>query len=407
VTPDPQQRLIDAHEHAATYYRTQLLAADAPRRYLDQRGLGSLTRPDLPWRPGTDLPWRLGYAPPGWRNLLDHLTTAGYTPTELETAGLATRTRDGRLIDTFRDRITMPIHNEHGHTIAFIGRAAPNAPTHTPKYLNSPDTAIYHKGQTLYGLPEQHERLAAGWAPTFVEGPLDVLAVWLAFPPTAGLGRVGLAPCGTSLTAAQVDTIAHHPATQRHGLVVAFDNDPAGNNAADRAFQLLTHHHVLQLHAAQLPKGADPGSLATHPNDLAELRASLTHRTRPLAETLIDQRITALIARHPRLLVEVEGQVAAIRAVAPIISRTPAEQATQLVSYVAQITDADITTVANEVLAVFDTERDHAAPRARSPSGTWPQHQPQPTPPAEPLTPSPERAHPVLGITRRHGRRAS
>jgi DNA primase catalytic core len=220
-------RLVAAHRQARTYYRQQLATADGPRRYLTHRGLGPLipTGPASAFR--VEGSWHLGYAPPGWTNLVDHLTRLDYTPSELIAAGLAIRARTGGLVDVFRDRVMFPIHDPHGEPIAFTGRA-PDRATDVPKYLNTTDTVIYHKGQTLYGLGEQRDRVDAGWAPVIVEGPVDVLAVWLAHPQQAGVGRAAVAACGTSVTEHHAATICALPGAARHGVTIAFDDDPAG-----------------------------------------------------------------------------------------------------------------------------------------------------------------------------------
>src|SRR5258705_12537060 len=88
IAVDPA-RLIAAHRDARGFYRNHLIRADGPRRYLTGRGLGLLTRPDLPWAPGVEGPWHLGYAPPGWTNLVGPLTRLGSTPNQFIAAGLA------------------------------------------------------------------------------------------------------------------------------------------------------------------------------------------------------------------------------------------------------------------------------------------------------------------------------
>ena len=141
------------------------------------------------------------------------------TPTSSsKPAGLARRSRRGTLIDTFRDRAMLPIRSTDGTIIAFIGRAADHAAPGTPKYLNSPATSVYHKGEILFGLWEARDALASGVRPVIVEGPLDAIAVT-----TAGHGKyVGVAPCGTALTAhhtaalARVGRLAHD---RRHGRI--------------------------------------------------------------------------------------------------------------------------------------------------------------------------------------------
>ncbi|MBM0240449.1 hypothetical protein JNW88_31280, partial [Micromonospora sp. ATA32] len=87
------------------------------------------------------------------------------------------------------DRIMFPVRDPAGHTVAFLGRSSPGVGEGGPKYINSPETAIYNKGQLLFGVAEQQERLNARWIPVLVEGPADVLAVWLSYSRSAGPER--------------------------------------------------------------------------------------------------------------------------------------------------------------------------------------------------------------------------
>ncbi|MDT5026708.1 MAG: primase [Micromonosporaceae bacterium] len=407
-------RLVAAHRDARGFYRHQLVNADGPRRYLTDRGLGPLTRPDLPWAPGVDSPWHLGYALPGWTNLVDHLTALGYTPSEQIAAGLATRTRTGGLIDKFRDRIMFPIHHHDGAPVAFIGRAAPTA-TDVPKYLNTADTVIYHKGQILYGLGEQRDRAQTGWAPVIVEGPIDVLAIWLAHPQHAGIGRIGVAACGTSLTEHQTATICALPGATRRGVTTAFDEDPAGRKATERAWQLLPIGHGVDLFAAALPGGADPGDLIVSPDQAAVLRAALSHQARPLVQAVIDIRLDRLTGRHPDLLHHIEGRITAARALADLLTDLPAGQILTLATYIAERTGTGIDTVANAVI----TNLERAPGKPVPPTPAQPAKDPPPRPgepDAGPAGPRPRRgrsfpppgtrstrptqSHPVPGITR-------
>ena len=375
-SPDPA-RLVAAHQLARAFYRAQLLAADGPRRYLTHRGLGVFTRDPRPWAAGVDGPWHLGYAPPGPTHLVDHLTRAGHTPYELLAAGLATPSRTGGTIDTFRDRIMFPVHNAAGQPVAFIGRAAPGAPPRVPRYLNTRDTPIYHKGQTLYGLAEQADRLRAGWAPVVVEGPADVLAVWLAHPDTVGVGRVAVAACGTALTADHVAAIVDVPGATRHGITVALDNDTAGRAATLRAWQLLPVDGV-DLYAARLPDRVDPADLVAA-NHTATLRAGLNHRAVPLVEAVIDIRLDQLIGYHPDLLHHPGGQVMATRALAQLLIDLPTEQIVALTHRIATRTGVGIDTVANEIIDALE----HAPPRDA------PRPEPPPKPPPAPAAPPP------------------
>ena len=373
----PPARLVAAHEAAVEFYRTRLLASPGPAGYLAQRGLEMLARPDLPWRPGIDLPWRLGYAPPGWTTLLDHLHRSRFTGAELEAAGLATRTRAGRLIDRFRDRIMFPVRAPDGHPIGFLGRIwRPDTEPDTPKYLNSPDTTIYHKGQTLFGMAEQADRLAGGAPPVLVEGPLDAIAVWLAHPPSAGLPRVALASCGTAFTPEHTAILCALPGARQHGVTVAYDADPAGIKATDRAWDLLADRRDIATFAASLPDGADPADLIGHPDRIAALRAGLSYRARPLGDTVVDHLLERLIARYPKVLVELEGRIALARAAAKLLARMPADDvANRLVPYLAEVTDLGLDTVLGAVLGELEeptgpasTPRGARGPRA--PTGT-------------------------------------
>jgi DNA primase len=338
LSPGPA-RLVRAHELARAFYRDHLSHADGPRRYLSSRGVGVFTA-------GADRPWYLGYAPPGWTTLVDHLAATGYTDDELMAAGLATRSRTGRLVDLFRDRIMFPIHDPDGYPIGFIGRGAPGAGDDTPRYLNTPDTPIYHKGQILYGVGEQAEHLAAGAAPVLVEGPVDVLAVALAH--TDGQ-RVGIAACGTSLTPQHADAIAALPGARRRAVIVALDNDDAGRAATVRAWELLAAHRGFDLTAATLPDGCDPADVLGRSHGAAALQAALCD-TRPLARAVIDIRLDGLMARHPDLLRWPESRITAARTLAASIADLPPDQVLALSRHIADRTQTSLSTVADAVI---------------------------------------------------------
>ena len=176
-------------------------------------------------------------------------------------SGLATRARTGHLIDRFRDRLVLPIRTHAGDIVAFIGRAHPGADSdRIPRYLNSPDTALYTKSQHLYGLHEAGVHLARGARPVLVEGPLDAIAVT-----TGTAGRcAGIALCGTALTHAHLDALTAIVDLRQRGLVVATDPDEAGLAAAAKALTLLAGCG-LSATAAALPPGDDPAdTLHTH-----------------------------------------------------------------------------------------------------------------------------------------------
>jgi DNA primase catalytic core len=365
-------RMLAANMAADEFYRVQLQRADGPRHYLEKRGFAAVIHADID---GTNT-WSIGYAPPGWTTLTDHLTRQRFTEDELLAAGLARRTGAGRLADVFRDRIVFPIRDATAQTVGFIGRAAPGAGPDAPKYLNTRDTVIYHKGQMLYGLAEQSARLTNGWAPVLVEGPLDVLAVWLAQPREADVGHAAVATCGSMLTSQHVATVCALPGAQRHGLTTCFDNDSAGRDATVRAWRLIPSS--IGTFAATLPDGADP---ADHAHRLAELLSALADGARPLTRSIIDIHLDRLVERHPGMLRHVEGRVQAVRALAALLVDLPAAQLPSLARYIAGRTHTGLDTVTEAFIdalerlpgpAVTDPDAPPRPPASAHQGGTLP-----------------------------------
>ncbi|MET8040536.1 toprim domain-containing protein [Micromonospora sp. NPDC005215] len=339
-------RLLAAVEAAVTYYRAQLEQADGPRAYLVQRGLGVLARRE--W------PWLVGYAPSDWSSLTGHLLAAGFAAEEVIGAGLARRTRwdPNRLIDVFRDRIMFPVRDPAGRAVAFLGRCRPDSVAHVPKYINSPRTAIYDKGRLLFGIAEQQERLAARWTPVLVEGPADVLAVWLSYSRSGPRGAVAVAPCGTTLTDDQAAMLRNLPGAAQ-GIVAAFDADPAGRGAVDRAWHLLRRQRLPgPLLVAEFAAGADPADLLRRPNGRAHLRTALRRRARPMLDAVLDHRLTRLVERHPRLLEDIDGRCAAVRLLVPLLFQAAGpDDAIRLARRIVATTGAGVDTVALAAIA--------------------------------------------------------
>ncbi len=183
----------------------------------------------------------------------------------------------GRLIDRFRDRVVFPICDDN-RVLGFVGRRNPqysDDTTHGPKYLNTPDTPLFHKGDQLYVIPSEPFAV-----PVLVEGPLDAIAVTLA----SGSTHFGAAPLGTSLTpnqAAQLSTLSATP-------IVATDGDAAGRQAAERDYWQLAAVG-LNPHHANLPEGTDPASLVM--DRQAGGLADALREARPLASQLLDDHL--------------------------------------------------------------------------------------------------------------------
>ncbi|MFK5634243.1 MobF family relaxase [Ornithinimicrobium sp. LYQ103] len=275
-SPVPVKRLAQVNAMALHYYEQQLTAGGWARDYLTDR-FGQDVAGHRHIRPG--------YAPAGWTRLADHLRALGVTDTELRTSGLATTTQDGRLIDRFRDRAVFPITDTSGQVLGFVGRRNPSvsedAPHAGPKYLNTPTTPLFSKGNQLYGADP--DLLKAGATPVLVEGPMDAHAITLA---TRGM-YVGVAPLGTALTEDQAAQLA-----QLGGpVIVATDADLAGRMAAERAHWLLAQHNVPTF-AAPLPEGTDPADLLH--NQGADALAGAILGSSPLHGTLLEERLTNL-----------------------------------------------------------------------------------------------------------------
>jgi DNA primase catalytic core len=218
--------------------------------YLAQRGLAEPAAAAL-----------AGYAPsrPGqWTLLLDHLRSLGYSDTAIQTAGLASRSRRGELIDRFRDRVVLPILDTHDRPIGFIGRkAAGDTNPDNPKYLNPPRTPLYDKSHVLIGLDSDAvRRLHDGARAIIVEGAMDRLAISAAVD-----DLVPLAPSGVALTTAHLDLLAEHTSLDR--VILAFDPDPVGRAATIKAGRMLIDRGVAPT-AVEIfngPSGADPADI--------------------------------------------------------------------------------------------------------------------------------------------------
>ena len=269
--PDGTIRRILADAHA--FYTGQLAGSWAPG-YLHARGITAAAIQD----------WHIGYAPAGWTALTSHLRSLGHHDDAIQAAGLATRSSRGTLIDRFRDRIMLPVHDAAGMLAGFTGRARPDAGPDTPKYLNSPQTATYKKSHLLFGLYQARPDLARGAIPVIVEGAFDAIAVSIADP-----GRhAGLAPCGTALTSQQAAQLSQAADLPRTGILVAFDSDTAGRKAAIRAHGIL-RPLTGKLQSAALD-GKDPAEILQRDGPAA-LRIILREHRQPLSALLIDASI--------------------------------------------------------------------------------------------------------------------
>jgi DNA primase len=203
--------------------------------------------------------FQLGYAPAGWETLCGYLVDQKHYPVQLvEQAGLIVPRKEGHgYYDRFRDRLMIPIHDLQGRVIAFGGRTLGDE---QPKYLNSPDTDLFDKGKVLFGLDKAKAAIAKQDQAVVVEGYFDVIALH-----TAGIPNV-VASMGTALSLHQVRQLLRYTESKR--IVLNFDADRAGNQAAERAIgevEELAYQGEIQLRVLNIPAGKDPDEfLQTH-----------------------------------------------------------------------------------------------------------------------------------------------
>ncbi|MEO1210396.1 MAG: DNA primase [Cyanobacteria bacterium J06638_20] len=203
-------------------------------------------------RPATIQQFELGYAPAGWQTLYGYLVEQKRYPVDLvEQAGLIVPRQGGKgHYDRFRDRLMIPIHDLQGRVIGFGGRAFGDA---QPKYLNSPETELFDKGNTLFALDKARGAIAKDDRAVVVEGYFDVIALH-----AAGITNV-VASLGTALSLAQVKQLLRY--TESKQVVFNFDADAAGQRAADRAIgelANLAYKGEVQLRILTIPDGKDP-----------------------------------------------------------------------------------------------------------------------------------------------------
>ncbi len=230
--------------------------------------------------------FQLGYAPAGWQTLYGYLVEQKRYPVELvEKAGLIVpRSSGGGYYDRFRDRLMIPILDIQGRTIGFGGRSLGDE---QPKYLNSPETELFDKGKTLYGLDQARAAIAKQDCAVVVEGYFDAIALH-----AAGISNA-VASLGTALSLAQVRLLLRYTESKR--IVLNFDADTAGTKAAERAIGEvadLAYKGEVQLRILNMPEGKDPDEF-------------LQTRTAEDYQTLLDQaplwldwQIQTILAAH-------------------------------------------------------------------------------------------------------------
>lgn len=306
-TKSPRDSLRDAGiralEKACAFYEERLASDQgAPvRTYLEGRKISQET-----WTR-----FRLGMAPSAGHELVGHMKKDGVPDAILEATGLATKGRDGGLIDRFRGRLLFPIRDRQGRVIAFGGRLIDDRPG--PKYLNSPDTLLFKKGNVLYDLFEARKPWNQTKKAVLVEGYMDVLSLQQA-------GVTGaVASLGTALTQDQVSLLSKAV----EDVFVAYDGDRAGQGATMRGLWLLAASG-LQTRFIRMPEGEDPDSLVRSGG--AGAWGSLEDSAQRLVDYLTDESVKGMDVTTP------QGKSRAARAVLPgiLMLKSPVEQAEEM-----------------------------------------------------------------------------
>lgn len=262
------ENIIRVNGLAADYFSLSLTSQSGlkAREYLYGRGISQRTIEEF----------RIGFAPEGWQGLLDFLSRKGVSPDIAEQAGLAVpRSGEGQKghYDRFRGRIIIPIEDTDGGIVAFGGRVMGPG---EPKYLNSPESPVYTKGNTLFGLFRTREAIRTAGFALLVEGYFDLISLW-----AAGIKNV-VATLGTALTRSQVDLLTRY--TKR--VAAVFDPDAAGRKALARSLDLFLAGNVHAM-AVILPEGYDPDSFVRTQGRIP--MEQLLADARPMADYYIEE----------------------------------------------------------------------------------------------------------------------
>ncbi len=307
-------RLYQALEEATTYYQERLKQNPEAEKYLKSRGVSEESIKS----------WRLGFADDDWRLLRTKLNSLKYTDLELAQAGLIKRSAEresSEPYDVFRGRVMFPIFDPKGEVVAFSGRAL--AKDTEPKYLNSPDTELFNKSETLYGFDKAREEIRKKDYTILVEGQLD-----LVLSHQAGVKNT-VASSGTAFTEGHLAKLKKLSPR----ILLAFDGDEAGMKASERS-ALLAHSLGMEVKIAQMPNGMDPADLVKEDPEkwkkaLREAKSAVEtfieyilslEKDTNKAARLVERKILPIIA----VMTSKFEKESAVSRVASILGRSPA-----------------------------------------------------------------------------------
>ena len=284
------QELHKINEIAADFYSNLLHSPEgaAALNYLKKRGMS----------PETIRAFRLGYAPDKWDGLLNYLRSKNIPLSLIEKAGLIIAKDNQGYYDRFRQRIIVPISDVRNRVIAFGARVLDNS---LPKYINSPETAVYSKSKALFGLSLSKEAIVAQDCAVIVEGYFDLIA-----PFQAGITNIA-ASCGTALTTEQVRLLKRYS----RNIVMIYDADDAGQSATMRSLEMLAEEDM-NVKVVRLEKGYDPDAYIRHsgPEGFRDLITGAKDSVDYMLDTLKAKYDPADISQKARIASEILPLVA-------------------------------------------------------------------------------------------------
>ncbi len=284
-----KERILLANNIACAFFRKMLVTSATAQEYLKKRGLSESTVEK----------YKIGYAPPNWDDLLGHLTTQRISQADALKAGLIiARENSPGFYDRFRDRLMFPILDTSERVIAFGGRIMGDG---EPKYLNSPETPLFYKNKTLYGLNFARRAVAAKDRILVVEGYMDTIAAQ-----EAGFENT-VATMGTALTEEHVNIISRFT----KNVILSFDSDSAGMNAALKSSPIF-ERAGFNVRILSMPKGEDPDSILRG-GDYTKFAAML-EKTLPVP----DFHIRLIFSKHD--ISSEEGKASALKEILLVLA---------------------------------------------------------------------------------------
>lgn len=313
-TPEQRQE-NDKHEHlrgllkaAAEYFHQQLIESQHGASALDY------ARQKRGFTDETISRFMIGYAPSGWQNLLAELKQVGYTEAQAIEAGVVIKNDQGRVYDRFRNRLMIPIRDDRGRVVGFGARALD--PNDNPKYLNSPQSVMFDKSKTLFGLDTAKKAIRDTETAVIVEGYVDAIQAQ-----QAGFHNV-VAQMGTALTETQLGLLAPRYAKK---IILALDSDAAGQNATMRSLEVARQtlqadyagRLSVDIRVLQIPGAKDPDDLI---RESPERWRELVEHAVPVSDYVIDMETAQL---PPNATLQEREEVA--RRVLPILTASESD----------------------------------------------------------------------------------